>query len=260
MLESEDIRPMTRREDAAKLDTEQTNDPWAPKATVTPQKQTLLATWFSEFEEGIARDFQRRTGLDYKNTVSQIIEAADPFPGMQVLDIPTGTGVIARQFVGKIGEKGKITGGDPSREKLEQARLAAHSAKVSMRVEWRAMPAEKLLFGDATLDLITSVMAFHRIQAEKFLREAHRALRPGGRLLIADELAPVAGTSSLKLKFREHYYRYIARDPGEAKAHFYTAQEVMEMLNEIGFTQIVLKALRQRSKHDRVFTLIKAVK
>lgn len=251
---------MTRREDAAKLDTEQTNDTWAPKAALPPQKQTLLATWFSEFEEGIARDFQRRTGLDYKNTISQIIEAADPFPGMQVLDVPTGTGVIARQFVGKIGEKGKITGGDPSREKLEQARLAAHSAKVTLRVEWRAMPAEKLLFGDASLDLITSVMAFHRIQAQKFLNEAHRVLKPGGRLLIADELAPVAGASSLKLKFRQHYYRYIARDPSEAEAHFYTAQEVMQMLNELGFTQIVIKALRQRSKHDRVFTLIKAVK
>jgi ubiquinone/menaquinone biosynthesis C-methylase UbiE len=259
-LESEEIRPMTRREDAAKLDPEQTNDAWAPKAALPPQKPTLMSTWFSEFEEGIARDFQRRTGLDYKNTIAQIIEAAEPFPGMQVLDVPTGTGVIARQFVGKIGEKGKITGGDPSREKLEQARLAAHSARVALRVEWRAMPPEKLLFNDDSLDLITSVMAFHKFNAQKFLAEAYRALRSGGRLLIADELAPVVAESPLKQKFRQHYYRYIARDPGEAEAHFYSAQEVMQMLNEIGFTQIVLKALRQRSKHDRVFTLVKAVK
>jgi ubiquinone/menaquinone biosynthesis C-methylase UbiE len=251
---------MTRHEDAAKLDSEQTNGVWTPKAALPPQKQPLIATWLSEFEEAIARDFQRRTGLDYKNTIAQIIDAADPFPGMQVLDVPTGTGVIARQFVGKIGEKGKITGADPSRDKLEQARLAAHSAKVSLRVEWRAMPAEKLLFNDGSLDLITSVMAFHRFNQQKFLGEAHRALKPGGRLLIADELAPVVGASPLKLKFRQHYYRYIARDPSEAGAHFYSAQEVMQMLNEIGFTQIVLRALRQRSKHDRVFTLIKAVK
>ena len=251
---------MTRREDATKLDAEQTNGDWTPKVALPPQKQPLIATWLSEFEERIARDFYRRTGLDYKNTVAQIIEAADPFPGMQVLDVPTGTGVIARQFVGKIGEKGKITGADISREKLEQARLAAHSAKVSLRIEWRVMLAERLAFDDASLDLITSVMAFHRIQAQKFLDAAYRVLKPGGRLLIADELAPQTGASSLKLKFRQHYYRYIARDPGEAEAHFYTAQEVMQMLNELGFTQIVLKGLRQRSKHDRVFTLIKAVK
>lgn len=259
---------MTRREDAAKLDTpEQGNDAWSPKVALPPQKQPLIATWLSEFEEKIARDFQRRTGLDYKNTISLIIEAADPFPGMQVLDLPSGTGVIARQFVGKIGEKGKITGADGSRENLEKARLAAQSAKVSLRIEWRVMNAERISFDDSSLDLITSVMAFHRIPAQKFLDEAYRALKPGGRLLIADELAPQEGGSSWMsswmswmLKFREHYYRYIARDPGEAKAHFYSAQEVMDMLNECGFTQIVLRALRQRSKHDRVFTLIKAVK
>src|SRR5215813_9935440 len=211
-LESEDTLPMNRREDAAKPDAEETEGVWTPKVAPAPRKMPLIATWLSEFEEAIARDFHRRTGLDYKNTIAQIIEAADPFPGMQVLDVPTGTGVIARQFVGKIGEKGKITGADISREKLEQARLAAHSAKVSLRIEWRVMMAERLAFNDASLDLITSVMAFHRIQAQKFLEAAYRVLRPGGRLLIADELAPQVGTNTLRLKFRQHYYRYIARD------------------------------------------------
>lgn len=251
---------MSRRKDAAKPDAEETDGVWTPKVARPPRRQPLIATWLSEFEEQIARDFHRRTGLDYKTTIAQIIDAADPFPGMQVLDVPTGTGVIARQFVGKIGEKGKITGGDMSRENLEKARLAAYSAKVSMRIEWRRMMPERLAFGDSCLDLITSVMAFHRMQAEKFLDSAYRVLRPGGRLLIADELAPKVAASPLKLKFRRHYYRYIARDPGEAAAHFYTAGEVMEMLYARKFKQIVLREIRQRSEHDRVFTLIKAVK
>src|SRR5215470_5257228 len=168
---------MTRREDAATPEPEQANGAWKPKVALPPQKQPLIATWLSQFEEKIARDFQRRTGLDYKNTISLIIEAADPFPGMQVLDLPTGTGVIARQFVGKTGEKGKITGGDGSRENLEKARLAAQSAKVSLRVEWRVMNAERISFDDSSLDLITSVMAFHRIPAQRFLEEAYRALK-----------------------------------------------------------------------------------
>lgn len=251
---------MTRIEDATKLDAEQTNGEWSPKLALPPQKQPIIATWLSEFEEKIARDFLRRTGLDYKTTVAQIIEAAEPFPGMQILDVPTGTGVIARQFVGKIGEKGRIIGADATREKLEQARLAAQSAKVSLRIEWRVMPTEKLIFEDACFDLITSVSAFHRMQAPKFLAEACRALKPGGRLLIADELAPEAVPGPLRLKLRQHYYRFVARDPAEAEARFYTTEETMRMLGEAGFSQTVLKALRQRSKHDRVFTLIKAVK
>src|SRR5262245_30831166 len=114
-LESEDNLPMNRREKPAKPDAEETEGVWTPKVAPTRRKKPLIATWLSEFEEKIARDFNRRTGLDYKQTIDLIIDAADPFPGMQVLDVPTGTGVIARQFVGKIGEKGKITGGDVSR-------------------------------------------------------------------------------------------------------------------------------------------------
>jgi cyclopropane fatty-acyl-phospholipid synthase-like methyltransferase len=106
---------MNRREKAAKPDAEEPEGVWTPKVAPTPRKTPLIATWLSEFEEKIARDFNRRTGLDYKQTIALIIDAADPFPGMQVLDVPTGTGVIARQFVGKIGEKGRITGGDISR-------------------------------------------------------------------------------------------------------------------------------------------------
>jgi hypothetical protein len=34
----------------------------------------------------------------------------------------------------------------------------------------------------------------------------------------------------------------------------------MEMLNERKFKQIVLREIRQRSEHDRIFTLIKAGK
>ncbi len=250
---------MVRREDAAMLETEQTANEELPKLAIPPQK-LHIATWLSQFEERIAHDFRRRTGLDYKTTITQIIETADPFPGMQVLDIPTGTGVIARQFVGKVGEKGRIVGADETREKLEGARLAAQSAKLSMHIEWRAMALEKLFFDNDSLDLITSCMAFHRMQAEKFLAEAYRVLKPEGRLLIADELAPESGGSSMMLSARRTYYRYIKRDKTEAEAHFYNNEEMMNMLKAAGFSKFMFRAIRQRSKHDRIFTLVKAVK
>ncbi|MCI0338882.1 MAG: methyltransferase domain-containing protein [Acidobacteria bacterium] len=250
---------MTRREDAM-LDTEQTVSEELPKLALPKRKQPLIATWLSQFEDGIASDFRRRTGLDYKTTIGLIIESADPFPGMQVLDIPTGTGVIARQFVGKVGEKGRIIGVDETRDKLEQARLAAQSLKLTLHIEWRAMPLEKLFFDNDSLDLITSAMAFHRMQAEKFLAEAYRVLKLGGRLLIADELAPETGSGSFRLSARRTWYRYFKRDKTEANAHFYTNEEMMKMLTDVGFSKFMFRALRQRNKHDRIFSLIKAVK
>lgn len=244
---------MTRKEDLPGLGKEQ-------KQAIPAQKPAIIDTWLSQFEERIARDFGRRTGLDYKATVREIVEAAEPFPGMRILDIPTGTGVIARQFVGKIGQEGKIIGVDTTREQIEEARLAAQSAKASLRIEWRVMPGEKLSLDSDSFDLITSVMAFHRMNGEKFLAEAHRVLKPGGRLLIADELAPAIAPSPLRESVRRNYYKLIARNPAEAEAKFLSNEVMMKMLADSGFTQIMFKALRQRSQHDRVFTLVNAVK
>ncbi|HKX27395.1 MAG TPA: methyltransferase domain-containing protein [Blastocatellia bacterium] len=251
---------MMRREDATILDTGQSVSEEMPKLALPRQKRPLIATWLSQFEEQIANDFRRRTGLDYKSTIATIIEAAEPFPGMKVVDVPTGTGIIARQFVGKVGEKGRIVGVEETRDKLEQARLAAQSAKLSLHIEWRAMSLEKLFFESNSLDLITSVMAFHRMQSEKFLAEAYRVLKPGGRLLIADEMAPEIAPTSFMQSARRNFYRYIRRDKSEANARFYTTDEMMKMLNDVGFGRFMFRALRQRSKHDRIFTLIKSIK
>jgi len=208
----------------------------------------------------IADDFQHRTGLDYKTTIAQILEAAEPFPGMHVLDAPTETGVIARQFVGQVGEKGRIIGVDSTQQKLDQARLAAQSARVGMRIEWKVMPAEKLAFADASFDLVNSAMTFHRLNAEKFLAEAYRVLKPGGRLLIADELAPEADASPLRDTARRAWFRFIKRDEVEAEARFHSSGELMQLLQSTGFNQIIFRTLRQGGKHDRIFSLIKAVK
>lgn len=243
-----------------KPNSNQKGSEWSPKLVTPAPRPVPLDTWLSQFEERIAREFRRRTGLDYKTTIAEIVEAADTFPGMRILDYPTGTGVIARQFVGKIGQEGKIIGVDSTHEKVEEARLAAQSAKASLRIEWRVMSGEKLNLASDSFDLLTSVMAFHRMNGEKFLAEAYRLLKMGGRLLIADEMAPVVAPSHWRESARRTYYKLIARNQAEAEAIFRSTEEMMQMLVEVGFSQIVFKALRQRSVHDRVFTLVKAVK
>lgn len=252
---------MTQKEDSLLLGAQQTPKNESPELpAIQKKKSAIIDTRLSQFEQKIAQDFERRTGLDYKYMISQIIEAAEPFPGMRVLDVPTGSGVLARQFVGQVGQQGKIIGVDATREKIEEARLAAQTAKASLRIEWRVMPLNKLMFENNSFDLVTSGMAFHRLDGEAHLAEVYRVLSPGGRLLIADELAPEIEPSPLLQSARRTYYRFIARDQVEAEASFHSTEEMMRMLQKAGFTQIMFRALRQHSKHDRVFTLINAVK
>ncbi len=242
------------------LELKQTPGKGSPKPTLPDKKQPIIATWLSQFEERISRDFHRRTGLDFKKTIGVIISTAEPFPGMQVLDIPTGTGVIARQFVGKVGEKGRIIGVAETREKLEQARLTAQSLKLTLHIEWRAMPMEGLFFASNTMDLVTCVMAFNSLKPERYLAEVYRVLKPGGRLLIADEFNPDISANSFILSMRRIYQRYIKRPKKNAKTRFYTHDEMMNLLTDAGFNQYMFRVLRQRDKNDRIFSLIKAVK
>ena len=102
-------------------------------------------------------------------------------------------------------------------------------------------------------------MAFHRLPAVTMLASVYRVLKPGGRLIIADQLAPIVH-SPVREFWRRSYYRYIRRDQVEADAQFYQAEAMVEMLRAAGFRQQMVKVLRQRNQHDWAFAIIKAVK
>lgn len=236
----------------------------APKSSATENEakisKPLITTLLNEFEQREAEEFQRRTGLDYKATIAEVILAAEPQLGMKVLDVATGTGVIARQLIGQVGEKGKIIGVDATEEMLQKARLAAQSAGVGRKIEWHVAPAESLPFARDEFDLITCTMALQRLKADAFLREAWRVLKQGSRLVIATELASGTSLGEFQLKLRRGYRQLLMRDAAAAKVRYYSAQEIAELIKAAGFRQCVTRILRQPGKHATIFALLSAVK
>jgi len=115
---------------------------------------------------------------------SYLIERANPQPGERVLDIACGTGIIARKVAPRVGSQGIVIGLDISSDKIDIARAAAKRDHVA--IEWHASPAEQLPFPDESFDLILcqfGLMFFtDRHQA---LKEMHRVLRTGGRLVLS---------------------------------------------------------------------------
>ncbi len=227
----------------------------SPKGSAS-QKLAPISQWQNEFEKKVATEFERRTGFDYKDTLSLVSEAADLSLGMHVLDVPTGSGVVARQLVRLVGEKGKVFGVDAA-PMIEQARLAAQSLAIGRRIEWKVARPEKLPFGDECFDLVSCILSFHQVQTEPFLGEVLRVLKPGGRLLLALELLPKE--TQLRRAARRNYFQFIGRDQGEASAQPYTVDDVVSLLLSAGFHQYLIRGVRQ-SKHDMVFTLVTARK
>lgn len=110
----------------------------------------------------------------------KVMAAAEIQPGERVLDVASGTGVLAREAASRTAPGGSVTGLDANPGMLEVARLLAPE------VEWRQGLAESLPFADGSFDAVVSqfgLMFFtDRRQA---IREMLRVLAPGGRVAVA---------------------------------------------------------------------------
>ncbi len=102
--------------------------------------------------------------------------------GMRLLDLASGTGVVARAAAEVTGEPRAIVGVDPSIGMLRSGRVA------NPRVQGAA---EHLPLRDASVDAITIGFALrHFADLRVVFDECHRVLRPGGRILILEITAP----------------------------------------------------------------------
>jgi len=104
--------------------------------------------------------------------------------GDRVLDIATGTGVVARAAADVIGEGHSVIGLDPSIGMLIAGRQKAQFPNVQAR-------SERLPFRDQTFDCITIGFALrHFGDLDRVFNECARVLRPNGKIVILEITAP----------------------------------------------------------------------
>jgi len=114
----------------------------------------------------------------------QALRRAGLRPGMRLLDVATGTGLVARGAASILGESGGVIGVDPSRGMLGEARKALSGCLVQGR-------AEALPFRDDLFDMLSMGFALRHVpDLEAAFGEYRRVLRPGGRLLLLEVSRP----------------------------------------------------------------------
>lgn len=120
-----------------------------------------------------------------RETVERAIALLDVQPTDRVLEIGYGPGV-GIELLARAAPSGYVAGIDPSYEMLRQARSRNADGIAASRVDVRLGSIESLPFDDASFD---KALATNSLQvwpdALAGLREVHRVLRPGGRLVLS---------------------------------------------------------------------------
>ena len=142
-------------------------------------------------------EFMRRTAENYQRyfvpiigtpVAADLIEAARLRPGERVLDAACGTGVVTNLAAERVVPGGTVAGLDPNPAMLAVARATTRS---DTSIEWHQAPAEDLPFPDESFDAVLCGMGLQFFSdKEAGLREFHRVLVPGGRL-VANVPGPV---------------------------------------------------------------------
>lgn len=110
-----------------------------------------------------------------------MIAAVDPQPGQRVLDVATGTGLVA---FGLARRGSRVVGLDQSEQMLSGARAKlARRVGLDGRVSFVRGQAEQLPFGDAEFDALTFTYLLRYVDdVAGTLAELARVVRPGGRI------------------------------------------------------------------------------
>lgn len=144
-----------------------------------------------------ARDYDRVDRLLALGSGSwyrrQALLRAGLAPGMHMLDVAVGTGLVAREAVGLVGDRGSVIGVDPSAGMLAQSE--AHGLTLA-----RAR-AEALPFAAQSFDFLCLGYALrHVADLGAVFGEFRRVLRPGGRLLVLEITRPAGRLAAAALK------------------------------------------------------------
>jgi ubiquinone/menaquinone biosynthesis C-methylase UbiE len=213
------------------------------------------------YEEGVARLFHWRTGLDYYATIDQIIDFIVDTGRTKIVDLLCDTAAFALRLAGRKAFFGRVHCFDSNVTLLERARQRARLLHLEENLEFREFDEQEWPLPEGFAEIAVSIFDFHRRPAQHFLREAFRILGSEGYLLIGEMLEPGTLRNRMAWNFRRIHLRYLQRNPPEAQGIYYNREEMIQMLFEAGFRQVVIQGLRSSSSpHQGVFSLVAATK
>jgi ubiquinone/menaquinone biosynthesis C-methylase UbiE len=179
--------------------------------------------------ESIPRAYQDAFGTLTTQAIDALLDAARVGPGVRVLDVATGPGYVAAAAAER---EATVVGVDFSVAMLAEAR------RHHPTIDFQAGDATALPFPDSSFDAV--VMSFgllHLAHPDQALAEAHRVLRPKGRIGFTVWARPedAIGFGIVLGAIQRHGRLDVPLPPGPPFFRFSDSEECRRALRAVGF-------------------------
>ncbi|MHB1561608.1 MAG: class I SAM-dependent methyltransferase [Isosphaeraceae bacterium] len=169
-----------------------------PSGQATKTKGKVDSQINKQFHKANPRDFAKRFESEKRENYAlrhEIVASLELKPGMGVADVGAGTGFFTRLFAEKVGPSGKVYAVDISKPFLKH--IAEDAKKNHLdQIETVLGSQDATNLPENSVDVVFLSDVYHHFEKpEKSLASIHRALRPGGKLVVI-EFDRVEGRSS----------------------------------------------------------------
>jgi predicted methyltransferase len=137
-----------------------------------------------EYEQWVAT-FER-PGREVYDRRAEIVAASGVKAGMHVADVGAGTGLFTRLFAQKVGAQGRVYAVDVSKVFVDNTLRTAREQRLG-NVTGIVNDADDARLAPGSVDLVFVCDTYHHFdRPAPMLASLHRALRPGGTLVVID--------------------------------------------------------------------------
>jgi ubiquinone/menaquinone biosynthesis C-methylase UbiE len=149
-------------------------------AVMDPDYSSEVVDHVVDFFDRIAPVYDTWAGGQHGRVATRLADIATPARMEQALDVGTGTGLVANLLAPRV-DPGLVFGID-----LPENMMSIARARKAKNVQFLGMAAEHLVFRPQTFDLVTmGETLVYLADPTTALAEAHRVLKPGGRLALS---------------------------------------------------------------------------
>jgi SAM-dependent methyltransferase len=207
-------------------------------------KNRVTAEWAGAQTAAAWQKHYRAMKEQMAHVTNALVDAATPEPGMEVLDLASGTGQPALSLARRVAPAGRVTATDLNEDMLQALRVNARDEGVT-NIETRVCDAQELPFPEAAFDLVTSrfgVMFF--AETARALSEVRRVLRPGGRIAFLVWGPPVPGSYFGAAAVPVLRRLAVKPDPdGPSPMRFAESGKLVRLVEAAGFTAVTETSL-----------------